>query len=125
MSNFINKLSAKGTVEKINFETNLRDDRFDKDVEVILYRVMCELINNSIKHSGASQIDLSLNFDGEVISVDYADNGCGFNPSAMMDVGMGLSNITSRISSLKGTSEITSARGEGMKAVIKVGLKHE
>ncbi len=125
MSNFINKLSSKGTVEQINFETNLKNERFNTDVEVILYRVMCELINNSIKHSGASQIDLSLGYDGEVIAIDYADNGRGFNPEAMMDVGMGLSNISSRISSLKGTSEIISSRGEGMKAVIKVGLKNE
>lgn len=125
MSNFINKLSAKGTVEKINFKTNLRSERFDTDVEVILYRVMCELINNSIKHSGGSKIDLSLEYSGNVISIEYSDNGCGFNPSAMMDVGMGLSNISSRISSLKGTAEITSERGKGMKAVIKVGLKDE
>lgn len=125
MTNFINKLSTKDTVEKINFETNLKDERFDTDVEVILYRVMCELINNSIKHSGASQIDLSLRYDGNVIGIDYADNGRGFNPAAMIDVGMGLSNINSRISSLKGTSEITSDKGKGMRAVIKVGLKNE
>ncbi len=125
ISNFINKLSSKGTVEKINFETNLKDERFDTDVEVILYRVMCELINNSIKHSGATQINMSLNYDGNVICIDYTDNGRGFNPSAMMDAGMGLSNINSRISSLKGTSEITSSKGKGMRAVIKVGLKNE
>lgn len=125
MSNFINKLSSKGTVGEINFETNLKNERFDTDVEVILYRVMCELINNSVKHSGASRIDLSLRYDGDVIGIEYADNGRGFNPAAMMDVGMGLSNISSRISSIKGTSEITSARGEGMKAIIKVGFRNE
>ena len=86
---------------------------------------MCELINNSIKHSGATQINMSLNYDGNVICIDYTDNGRGFNPSAMMDAGMGLSNINSRISSLKGTSEITSSKGKGMRAVIKVGLKNE
>ena len=125
ISNFINKLSARGTVKQINFSTNLKEERFDTDIEVILYRVMCELINNTIKHSGASQIDLSLNYDGESIIVEYADNGRGFNPSAMKDVGMGLSNIYSRISSLKGKVDITSERGKGMKAVIRVGLKNE
>lgn len=125
ISNFISRLSAKGSVERINFSTNLRDERFDTDVEVILYRVMCELINNSIKHSGASQIDISLNYSGKAIDIVYSDNGYGFDPATMIDVGMGLSNIASRISSLKGVSEITSERGKGMKAVIKVGLENE
>lgn len=125
ISNFINKLSARGTVKNIDFRTNLREERFDTDVEVILYRVMCELINNSVKHSGASTIELSLQYDGDYLSVEYSDDGRGFNPSAMIDVGMGLSNIQSRISSLKGEVDITSERGGGMKAVIKVGLKND
>lgn len=125
ISNFINKLSARGTVKKIDFRTNLREERFDTDVEVILYRVMCELINNSVKHSGAGTIELSLQYNGDYLSVEYSDDGRGFNPSAMIDVGMGLSNIQSRISSLKGEVDITSERGKGMKAVIKVGLKND
>ena len=45
---------------RIVFETNLKNERFDTDIEVILYRVVCELINNSLKHSGAARVDLSL-----------------------------------------------------------------
>ena len=39
----------------IRFTTNLRKERFDNDVEVIMYRVICELINNSLKHSGCGK----------------------------------------------------------------------
>ncbi len=124
VSNFVNKLPSRDGFS-IEFTENIKSRRFDTDVEVILYRVICELINNTIKHSGGTQITLALELDGELLRVDYADNGRGFNPAAMMDVGMGLSNIASRISSLKGTSEITSAKGRGMRAIITVNLKEK
>ena len=50
ISNFINRL-PRGAM-RINFSTNLRTERFDMDIEVILYRIVCELINNSLKHPG-------------------------------------------------------------------------
>lgn len=121
---FINRLPTKGDFE-VNYETNLRSERFNTDIEVILYRVICELINNSLKHSGGTIINLSLTYDPkeETITIDYDDNGIGFNPSAMLDMGMGLSNISSRVSSLKGISKITSSRGNGMKAHVEVSTK--
>ena len=104
----------------IRFTTNLRKERFDNDVEVIMYRVICELINNSLKHSGCSAVNLSLSFDGAELKLDYTDNGRGFNPKAVLDCGMGLSNIASRVNSLNGTFDIESRKGEGMKAVVRV-----
>jgi len=104
----------------IRFTTNLCKERFDNDVEVIMYRVICELINNSLKHSGCSAVNLSLSFDGSELKLDYTDNGRGFNPKAVLDCGMGLSNIASRVNSLNGTFDIESRKGEGMKAVVRV-----
>ncbi|MCD7969237.1 MAG: histidine kinase [Alistipes sp.] len=121
VENFINKLPSKDGIT-IDFQTNLKGERFDTDVEVILYRVICELINNSLKHSAGSRITLSLwQLDG-VLGVDYGDDGKGFNHAAMLDVGMGLSNISSRISSLKGTCDIRSEKGRGMTAEIRINL---
>lgn len=119
VSNFINKSLGIHDI-KISFDTNLRGERFDMDIEVILYRVICELINNSIKHSGGTEINLSLIYTDPKITIDYSDNGRGFNTSAMMDVGMGLSNINSRINSLKGDVDIVSQHGAGMHALITI-----
>lgn len=124
VGNFINKLPSQANY-KIEYTSNLKNRRFDTDVEVILYRVICELINNSIKHSGGTLISLSLNTEGDFITVTYTDNGRGFNPDAMLDVGMGLSNIASRISSLKGTYNISSAKGKGMQADIAINLSKD
>lgn len=113
LRNFISRISALHTVD-IEFETNLHEERFDNDVEVVTYRVVCELINNSLKHSKCSKIEVSLILNGELISLHYKDNGCGFNPDAVMSCGMGLSNITSRIDSLNGEIQIISREGAGM-----------
>ncbi len=127
VQNFINKSVAIHDV-KMRFTTNLRNERFDSDVEIVMYRVICELINNSLKHSKCHSINLSLALTNGELSLEYTDDGKGFNPQAMIDCGMGLSNISSRVNSLNGVLEITSAKGKGMRASVKVdvsGSGHE
>lgn len=108
---------------KISFATNLRGERYNTDIEVIMYRVVCELVTNSLKHSGCSNIRLSLSVAGDILELQYSDNGRGFNPQAMMDCGMGLSNINSRINSLNGQFDIRSSKGKGMTASVKVNVR--
>ncbi|MEG1864147.1 MAG: histidine kinase [Alistipes sp.] len=124
VQNFIDKSAAMHDV-KIRFTTNLRTERYDTDVEVIFYRVICELINNSLKHAACSTINLSLSQNGAELVLDYSDNGRGFNPQAMMDCGMGLSNIASRINSLGGIFDISGQKGKGMRASIRVNTQEE
>ena len=124
VQHFIDRSAAMHNV-KIRFATNLRTERFDTDVEVILYRVICELINNSLKHAACTTINLSLSQNGSALVLDYSDNGRGFNPQAMMDCGMGLSNIASRINSLGGTFDIASTNGAGMRASIRIDTAPE
>lgn len=121
IQNFIDKSCAMHSTA-IEFKTNLRSERFDSNIEVILYRVVCELINNSLKHSGCSRIELALMLCGDVLQLDFSDDGRGFSPREMMDCGMGLSNINSRIGSLNGSFDIESRDGEGMHARVKVNI---
>ena len=112
IQNFIDRSTALHKV-KISFATNLRGERYDTDIEVIMYRVVCELITNSLKHSGC----------GDTLELQYTDNGRGFDPQAMMDCGMGLSNIQSRVNSLNGDFDIRSSKGKGMGASVKVNVR--
>uniref|UniRef100_UPI004056FDCF sensor histidine kinase n=1 Tax=Alistipes sp. TaxID=1872444 RepID=UPI004056FDCF len=123
VQNFISRISALHTVD-IKFATNLSKERFDNDIEVVTYRVICELINNSLKHSKCTTITITLILDGTTLSLDYADNGQGFNPDKVLSNGMGLSNITSRIDSLNGYISIISSENNGMKAVARIETKH-
>ena len=122
VQNFIDRTRSLHDV-KLSFATNLTKERYDADIEVIIYRVVCELVTNSLKHSGCSEIRLSLMSVGDVLKLEYSDNGKGFDPQAMMDCGMGLSNINSRVNSLNGELVMTSSRGNGMRATIKVNVK--
>lgn len=121
IKNFIDRLATMHDT-KITFTTHLRDERFDSNIEVILYRVVCELINNSLKHARCTAITLSLDLEGDNLVLNYSDNGCGFKVAEVMDKGMGLSNINSRISSLHGTFRIDSAPNRGTKAYASVAV---
>ena len=122
LQNFINKGVAIHDVE-MHYTTNLRDERFDSDVEIVVYRVICELINNSLKHSGCKSIDLTLTLKDGMLSLEYIDDGKGFDPARVVDSGMGLSNISSRIHSLNGSLLILSAKKKGMRAVANIDVR--
>ena len=123
--NFISRIKSLHTIEEISFETNINEDRFDNDVEVVVYRVVCELINNSLKHSHCTKIDISLIQKDRHLDMNYRDNGCGFNIQTSTKNGMGLSNIYSRIDSLNGTLNIISSEGNGMNAHALISTKQE
>ncbi|HEY3370467.1 MAG TPA: sensor histidine kinase [Prolixibacteraceae bacterium] len=128
LNNFSNKINVARTI-KINMESDLKDERFDNNVEVVLYRVVCELINNTIKHAKAKKIDLSLTKDGEYLSIVYKDDGKGFDVNKVINqpsgTGMGFSNIYSRINSLKGEINIESEHTKGTFVTIKVKMNDE
>ncbi|MFI3303906.1 MAG: histidine kinase [Rikenellaceae bacterium] len=124
ISRFIYKSSTLHTV-KIDFVTNLNGERYNGDLEVILYRVICELVSNSLRHSNCRNVTINLNeVDGE-LRLEYLDDGDGFDPDAVIDCGMGLSNISSRINSLNGVVSIKSCLGRGMTALISVAVVTE
>ena len=119
IKNFVDRVAMMQSREII-FRTRLGEERFDANIEVILYRVVCELVNNSLKHSECSRIFIELNTMGDRIIVDYRDNGKGFILREVENQGMGLSNIKSRISSLGGKIRIDSKPSAGMTAHVEV-----
>lgn len=124
VQNFISRLQAFHSAS-IEFSSGIHNERFDHNVEVVLYRVVCELINNSLKHSGCDKIDISLMSYGSIIELRYSDNGCGFNPDSAISRGMGLSNITSRIASLNGELKIQSREGEGLQVLARINTNQD
>lgn len=121
LNTFIQKINATNIVD-IDFKSDMNRQRIDSDKEVVVYRTVCELINNSIKHSGASKIDIILNRNDHIITLQYTDNGRGFNPVDIKEdsKGMGLSNIETRVKSVDGVFILESTPGKGMSAFIKI-----
>lgn len=126
LNSFINKLVLPSQI-KISFTSDLANERYDSGIEAIIYRVVCELVNNSIKHSKASKIVVDLKSNGGSIEIAVSDNGVGFDREILdkgeARTGMGLSSIISRISSVKGDILIDTAIGQGTKITIKIGVK--
>lgn len=123
LTNYVYKIVQTGQLE-IDFQTNLKNERFDENIEVVIYRVSSELIHNTIQHSRATKASLSLKNDNGELFLEYQDNGIGFEADRTMKEkdrdGSGLTNIQSRIKSLKGDLVVESKPGLGIRVFIKV-----
>ncbi|MGB8489728.1 MAG: histidine kinase [Bacteroidales bacterium] len=119
---FTTKINQTKAIEII-FKSNMEDQRLENEKEVVVYRAACELINNSILHSGASRIDIELNKLEKFITLQFYDNGRGFDTSSLGNEdtkGMGLSNIETRVRSVDGVFILESTPGKGTSALIKI-----
>jgi signal transduction histidine kinase len=122
ISAFTTKINHTKVLE-INFKSDMKNQRLENDKEVVIYRAVCELINNSILHSGASKIEIELNKHEKFITLQFSDNGRGFDTSRLGmedNKGMGLSNIETRVKSIEGVFILESNPGKGTSALIKV-----
>jgi signal transduction histidine kinase len=119
----INKLNKV----TIHFHSNMFDQRINPNAEIILYRIVCELIHNSIQHAEADRIEISLTQKNDVIDLFYDDDGKGFDftyDSIRQNKGSGLQNIISRLESIHGYYEIKSSSGKGFHAYISVKINN-
>ena len=119
---FTTKLNQTKIVE-IVFKSNMEAQRLENDKEVVIYRAVCELINNSVLHSGASRIDIELNKHEKFVTLQFYDNGRGFDTSTLRNEdtkGMGLSNIETRVKTVEGVFILESTPGKGTSALIKL-----
>ena len=127
LKSFINRLKIIGE-PMIKLNSNIGDRRFSFNIEVVLYRVICELLSNTLKHARAHNVYIDLMADQNTIRLKYIDDGIGFDVNRQeKDVtGMGYSNMKSRIKSLNGAYEIFSEPEEGIRVNIIISLeKHE
>lgn len=115
---FVRNTIAKNTID-IDINTNIGKNRYKPNLEVNIYRICCELINNTLKYALASRITLLLLEENDCIIFKYDDNGKGFDVKTIETNGMGLTNIKSRVKSLNGSIEIKSKPKKGFYASIK------
>lgn len=94
----------------------------DNMVALSIYRIIQELFNNTIKHAKANEIHLQLRMEENTLILQYEDDGVGFDLESLKRKGMGLENITSRVSYLKGEMSIDARIGAGVSYVIDIHL---
>jgi signal transduction histidine kinase len=108
----------KSGVIKVEYWRNGEPKRLDIKHELAIFRVVQELLNNAIKHSGASRIHLKMHFGTSVFAVSVSDNGKGFEPEKMIKTGLGLKNLESRTQILNARMKINSSPGKGTTTIL-------
>ena len=90
------------------------DTRLEQSSEIIIYRIIQELLNNIMKHAEARDAMVQLVKEEGRLSIIVEDNGKGFNTALLKNnKGAGLTSIQSRVDYLKGRLEINSEEGKG------------
>ena len=109
----------QGLSAKVNINENA--GRIAENQEIMIYRIIQELVNNTLKHAKAKNISLNLNYDGDILKVQYADDGVGFEMKPETGyTSIGMKGIESRISYLNGSINIESEIGNGLLCHISV-----
>jgi len=95
-------------------------DALDQTQAISIYRIMEELISNTLKHAQASKIEIFFAVDERALIVIYHDNGIGIMPGAMSKKGMGLHNIESRLKMINAQLAITAPGTQGYECKFKL-----
>ncbi len=92
------------------------------DIQIGIFRISQELINNVIKHADANKIEIRLEMNKKVVIVSIEDNGKGFD-TANNFKGIGLQNIYQRVASMHGKVEINSIVGKGTTVSFEIPIE--
>ncbi len=91
-----------------------RMDAMDKNAALAVYRVLQELISNTIKHAEAKKIVIRFCIENERLVLVYSDDGKGFAAAAVKKTGMGLQNIEARLSMVQAVFTVNTSPGNGI-----------
>ena len=121
LKQFVNKINALGTL-KVELQVVGIKGRLDEKIEMMLYRIVQEIISNIIRHAEATKVSIELiKHDNELILM-VEDNGKGFDIENVENQGIGLKNIATRVEYLNGYVNFDSSLGHGTSVVIEIPL---
>jgi PAS domain S-box-containing protein len=122
IARLVESLSRKSGIA-IAFVSRGVRGRMDARIEIALYRVMQEALNNALKYSGCSRIDIALRVAGGRLELRIADDGRGFAPlRANRMAGLGITGMRERIEGVGGIFAVKSSPGEGTRIEATVPL---
>ncbi|MEQ8906353.1 ATP-binding protein [Ekhidna sp.] len=110
---------AVSSARKIKFNLSIQTGEISSEASIEIYRIIQELVNNTLKHAQCTKVHLELTHVDHSFSIIYEDNGIGFNPKEASG-GMGLKNIQNRAERLDGELTIDSTPGKGSSFIIEI-----
>ncbi len=121
VSDFIRSVNESNKIEGDFTTTNL-EERLPKKYEKTIFHIILELVNNTIRHSGATSFFIQLTRYKNEIDLIYEDDGKGFDAKKTAFKGMGIKNLIARVESIKGKINIDSKPGKGIHIVMSASL---
>lgn len=120
---YIKTISSTGELT-IGFHPHPEEsvNAIDQKIQMELFKIIQELMTNTLKHASADQIDIHLSIIDNELSLLFEDNGKGFETSEITN-GIGFDNIKSRVDELKGTFHIDSSKNRGTVISIEIPIK--
>ena len=104
--------------EFINYSNSI-----SKEKQLIIYRIIQELVNNAIKHANTSEIIIQISEEENLLNLTVEDNGKGFDPAGLnARKTAGFHNIELRVQFLKGTMNITSELNIGTSIELQIPI---
>jgi signal transduction histidine kinase len=95
--------------------------RLPDNIEVSIFRITQELLNNVLKHSEANFVSLLITLKANVVTMIFEDNGKGFDASTVKK-GIGFSSLSSRVELLNGDIKYEKGDGVGTMAIVKIPI---
>jgi signal transduction histidine kinase len=131
--------AVRGHLESLSGRTDLRisikaDDlppRMPPEVEIAAYRIVQEAVTNTVRHAGATSVDVALRCAGDQLAIEVRDNGQGFAPGEVDGAAgerphLGVAGMRERAQALGGQVTIDSKPGQGttLRAMLSLSGKH-
>jgi signal transduction histidine kinase len=106
---------------KVHADIPEGQERLPENKEIMVYRIIQELVNNTLKHARAKNIRLQMKMLTDHLEISYSDDGKGFNfEDELKAKGIGLNSMRSRVNFLKGDMEVSAAPGQGSSYTISI-----
>ncbi len=113
LKEYCNSINA-ASIFSVKYQSIGMDARIEKSSEIIIYRIIQELLNNIMKHAAATEVMVQLVKEESRLSIMVEDDGKGFDTALIKNSkGAGLTSIQSRVDYLKGQLDIHSEPGKG------------
>ena len=123
LADFCNDINRSGALQITYQSMGLENAAIDHTVSITIYRIVQELINNTMKHAGARTAIIQISKTDNQLAVTVEDDGKGFDTSVLSrPSGIGWSNIQSRIEFLKGKLDVRSDAEHGTSVQIDFKL---
>jgi PAS domain S-box-containing protein len=119
IDDLVSKIANTGTMN-ISFSSTFgQADKLSDDIQLALFRIVQEQLNNILKHADAKQVSIELSGENRKVRLTITDDGKGYDLTAKKH-GLGLRNIFNRAEFHKGTAQIFTEPGKGFKLQVQI-----